>query len=98
MVGLQHAMKPGSNLRISLQCVQNVGAEQILLRVPLKVAITDYEDDDESNSLVYEDAPWGERLACKVLRERARGEESPWFPYMQVGAACGVTQCGWPWP
>ena len=31
-----------------------------------------------------QDAPWGVRLASKLLRELAKGEESRWVPYLQV--------------
>lgn len=45
---------------------------EVLATVPLRVALTDHPDDEESNALLYPDAPWSVRLACKLLRERAK--------------------------
>ena len=45
----------------------------------------DVPDDAESNSLLEPGSPWAVRLACKLLRERERGPQSPWWPYLQVG-------------
>ena len=33
-----------------------------------------------------QDAPWSVRLASKLLRELARGDESRWAPYLQVSS------------
>lgn len=53
-------------------------------RIPLRLAITDDPEDEESNALVGADAPWSVRLVCKVLRMASAGDESPWAPYLKV--------------
>ena len=65
--------------------LQAVPAGQVLLRVPLHLALTDHADDKEGHELTYEGAPWSVRLAAKLLKERAKGSDSPWAPYLQVG-------------
>ncbi len=50
----------------------------------MRLALTDHPGDEESNSLVYEGAPWSIRLAAKLLREAAKAVDSPWFPFIQV--------------
>lgn len=57
----------------------------MVLRVPLRLALTEHPSDEESNTLVYDGAPWSVRLAAKLLRLRAAGSASPWYPYLQVG-------------
>ena len=65
-------------------CSQDIKAGTVVLHLPLRLAITDHTEDKTSNDLVYEDAPWSLRLACKLLREKARGSSSPWHPYLQA--------------
>jgi len=65
-------------------CMKACKAGDVLLRIPLRLAITDHAEDEESNRLVYSDAPWSVRLATKVLREAGKGRASPWFPYIRV--------------
>lgn len=31
-----------------------------------------------------QDAPWSVRLACKLLRLKSHGDDSPWSPYLDV--------------
>mmetsp|Transcript_3417 Transcript_3417/g.9820 ORF Transcript_3417/g.9820 Transcript_3417/m.9820 type:complete len:533 (-) Transcript_3417:2061-3659(-) len=58
------------------------GAE--LLRIPLRIALTDHPEDKESNALLYTGAPWSIRLAAKILREKAKGPESVYQCYLNV--------------
>ena len=53
-------------------CTDDFGQGETLLIVPLRLAIADHADDEESNRLVYPGAPWSVRLACKLLREKAK--------------------------
>jgi hypothetical protein len=39
-------------------------------------------DGDKEDVFSYDDAPWSVRLACKLLRERAKGPASPWSHYI----------------
>ena len=70
-----------------LSSLQDVPAGAVILEVPLSLALTDHPDDAESNTLLEPGSPWAVRLACKLLRERARGLQSPWWPYLQVGGS-----------
>jgi hypothetical protein len=56
-------------------------APSILARVPLRLALVDV-DGDKEDVFSYDDAPWSVRLACKLLRERAKGPASPWSHYI----------------
>lgn len=56
-----------------------------MLRVPLRLAITEHAGDEESNLLVYPGAAWSVRLASKLLRMCRAGSASPWAPYLRVG-------------
>jgi hypothetical protein len=51
-------------------------------KIPLRLAITDDPEDEESNTLVGKDTLWSVRLACKLLRLKADGPASPWYPYL----------------
>ncbi|GAB4820987.1 hypothetical protein N2152v2_008033 [Parachlorella kessleri] len=57
---------------------------ETLLRVPLRLALSDHPSDEDSNALVYQGAPWSVRLAAKLLRLRRTGATCPWHPYLQV--------------
>ena len=67
-----------------LRLLQHIEAGERVLRIPLSIAITDHAGDEVSNKLIYNGAPWAVRLACKILREKAKGFSSPWHPYLQV--------------
>ncbi|KAJ9526145.1 hypothetical protein QJQ45_009581 [Haematococcus lacustris] len=78
--------RPGdaSSPERGLMAQRDIAAGEVVLRVPLRLALTDHAADRESNRLVYEDAPWSVRLATKLLREVGKGRTSPWFPYLRV--------------
>lgn len=63
---------------------RNIAEGTELMRIPLRLAITDHPDDEESNALVFPEAPWSVRLACKLLREFRKGKASPYWPYLTV--------------
>ncbi|CAD7696604.1 unnamed protein product [Ostreobium quekettii] len=65
-------------------CVKDVQCDEIVMRIPLSAGIIDYKEDEESNQLLYEGAPWSVRLACKLLRLKSNGGGSPWSPYISV--------------
>ena len=44
----------------------------------------DTEDSAAGRSLRAEPSAWGARLACRLLREKARGKASPWAPWLAV--------------
>lgn len=57
---------------------------EVIAKVPLRLAITDSPDDEESNALEHAGAPWSVQIACKLLRMRAEGDACPWKPYIDV--------------
>ncbi len=56
----------------------------MLARVPLRLALTDHADDEESNALLGHGAHWATRLAARLLRHKAAGAASPWAAYIRV--------------
>ncbi|KAG2446144.1 hypothetical protein HXX76_000741 [Chlamydomonas incerta] len=67
-----------------LMCEEPIATGEVVLEVPLRLALTDHPGDEESNQLMYEGAPWSVRLACKLLRHKAAGASSPWSAYVRV--------------
>jgi len=64
---------------------QAIAESEVVFRIPLRLAITDFADDVSFSGLgVPESAHWAVRLATKLLLERARGASSPWYPYLQA--------------
>ena len=74
----------GENGERGIAAISPLRRGETFARVPLRLAITDDPDDEESNELVGADAPWSVRLACKILRMASNGNESPWAPYLRV--------------
>ena len=72
--------------------MQHIKPGEVVLRIPLHVALTDHVGDKESNKLIYDGAPWAVRLACKILREQAKGSQSPYHPYLQVQPTLALIQ------
>ena len=64
--------------------LQPIAAGQLLLSVPLRLALTDYEGDPDAVAHGLAGAPWAVRLAAKLLREVHLGPASQWAPYLQV--------------
>ena len=65
-------------------CPQDIAEGDLVFRIPMRLALSDFDGDETSEGLTFEGAPWSVRLACRLLRERAAGATSPWFPYIQV--------------
>ncbi|MEW5308892.1 MAG: hypothetical protein WDW38_000813 [Sanguina aurantia] len=63
---------------------EDIPAGDVILVVPLRCALTDHPDDEESHHLMYEGAPWSVRLAAKLLRQSAAGPSSAWSHYLAV--------------
>jgi hypothetical protein len=102
--------RPAQAAPLAPPVAQDLPAQAQLVAVPLRLALTDHPDDEASNALLYEGAPWSVRLAAKLLREAALGPQSAWWPYLQVHAvlrcaalccaalrcALGACSCLWP--
>eukprot|EP00798_Chlamydomonas_sp_ICE-L_P001034 gene1034-3895_t len=67
-----------------LASVKEIAAGDVLLRIPLRMALIDFPEDEATNKLMYDGAPWSVRLAAKLLREVEKGVDSPWLPYLLV--------------
>ena len=56
-----------------------------MLRLPLEMGICDYQDGHPEDAWeTMSNAPWGVRLACRLLQERAKGDDSEWAPYLAL--------------
>ena len=56
-----------------------------VLRLPLEMGICDYQEGHPADAWeTMSNAPWGVRLACRLLQERAKGEDSEWAPYLAL--------------
>ena len=65
-----------------LEATRDVMRGQVVLATPLTVGIVDDEKGHpESAREVMRDAPWGVRLACRLLQEKKKGEESEYAAY-----------------
>ncbi len=52
--------------------------------MPLRLGIVDWAEDPDAAVRGLSGAPWSVRLAAKLLREVALGEDSYWTPYIKV--------------
>ncbi|GIL55730.1 hypothetical protein Vafri_11264 [Volvox africanus] len=82
--GSKLALFQNENGERGLVCEEPISKGDMVLEVPLRLALTDHPGDEESNQLLYPGAPWSIRLACKLLRHLAAGTRSPWAPYIKV--------------
>lgn len=64
--------------------LQHASKGEILLSIPLRLAITDYPDDKAGNEALGRGSPSNLRLALKLLQQHKAGEASQWFPFLQV--------------
>ena len=56
-----------------------------MLRLPLEMGICDYQDGHPPETWeVMSNAPWGVRLACRLLQERTKGSDSTFAPYVAL--------------
>lgn len=56
-----------------------------MLRLPLEMGICDYQEGHPADAWeTMANAPWGVRLACRLLQERDRASASEWAPYLAL--------------
>ena len=56
-----------------------------MLRLPLEMGICDYQEGHPEDAWeTMSNAPWGVRLACRLLQERSKGDDSEWAPYLAL--------------
>ena len=81
--GLTVAIEGANEGGRGLEATRDVAAGECVLATPLTLGIVDDEDGHpESARGVMRDAPWGVRLACRVLQETKLGEASEYAPYV----------------
>jgi len=67
-----------------LVCCERIHDKQVIISVPTRIAIKDYEDAPIDH-LVYAGAPWSVRLAAQLVALRKEEKEKcPWAPYLAV--------------
>eukprot|EP00878_Enallax_costatus_P035835 GHUV01040071.1.p1 GENE.GHUV01040071.1~~GHUV01040071.1.p1 ORF type:complete len:342 (+),score=73.07 GHUV01040071.1:794-1819(+) len=64
--------------------VEDISAGVELVRVPLRLAITDVMEDKQRSELVGQGALWQDRLVAKLLHEVQLGKQSAWYPYIRA--------------
>ena len=68
-----------------LEATRRVEKGECVLTLPLRSGIVDEaEGHPPSARAAIEKAPWGVRLACRLLQERKKGEESAYAPYLEL--------------
>ena len=64
--------------------MQDVAEDEVLLRIPLRLAVVSHADDNEINAALGRDSAYDERLAWKLLQHVQKGPDSPLHPFIQV--------------
>jgi hypothetical protein len=82
------ALYEGDNNERGIACVKPIKNKEQLVKLPLYLSIADHPDDEDI-SLYFPPSlptspPWNVRLASKLLRLRAQGQDCPFFPYLRV--------------
>ena len=69
-------------------CTQPIAPGEDVLRIPLRLAITNAEGQDGAAAAAEEEGaeprPWSVELAERLLRLKQAGPASPWHPYLRV--------------
>ena len=77
---------PDDSLRgRGLEASRDIEVDEIVLSLPLEMGICDAQEGHPAETWdTMANAPWGVRLACRVLQERARGVTSEYAPYLEL--------------
>ena len=68
-----------------LEASRDIEKDTTVLRMPLDMGICDQQEGHPTDAWeTMQSAPWGVRLACRVLQERAKGIDSEYAPYLQL--------------
>ena len=74
-----------SNKGRGLEASRDVAVDEPVLSLPLEMGICDAQECHPPEAWeTMMNAPWGVRLACRVLQERAKGEDSEYAPYLAL--------------
>lgn len=83
--GLSVRLPDGSGRGRGLEASRDVAEGEPVLSLPLEMGICDYQDGHPPDSWdTMSNAPWGVRLACRLLQERAKSDDSEWAPYLAL--------------
>ena len=83
--GLSVRLPDASNKGRGLEASRDVAVDEPVLSLPLEMGICDAQEGHPPESWeTMMNAPWGVRLACRVLQERAKGEDSEYAPYLAL--------------
>ena len=77
---------PDDSLRgRGLEASRDIEVDEIVLSLPLEMGICDAQEGHPAETWdTMANAPWGVRLACRVLQERAKGVTSEYAPYLEL--------------
>ena len=83
-LGVRPATTSGRRGR-GLEATRVVDKNERVLTIPLRAGIVDegFEHPAKARKAI-ERAPWGVRLACRLLQERRKGERSNYAPYLEL--------------
>jgi hypothetical protein len=74
-----------SNKGRGLEASRDVAVDEPVLSLPLEMGICDAQEGHPPEAWeTMMNAPWGVRLACRVLQERAKGADSEYAPYLAL--------------
>ena len=83
--GLSVRLPDESNKGRGLEASRDVAVDEPVLSLPLEMGICDAQEGHPPEAWeTMMNAPWGVRLACRVLQERAKGEDSEYAPYLAL--------------
>ena len=83
--GLSVRLPDESNKGRGLEASREIAVDEPVLSLPLEMGICDAQEGHPPEAWeTMMNAPWGVRLACRVLQERAKGEDSDYAPYLAL--------------
>ena len=83
--GLSVRLPDGSGRGRGLEASRDIAEGEPVLSLPLEMGICDYQDGHPPDSWeTMSNAPWGVRLACRLLQERSKSDDSEWAPYLAL--------------
>ena len=80
--GLSVRLPDGSGRGRGLEASRDIAEGEPVLSLPLEIG-RDYQDGHARADSweTMSNAPWGVRLACRLLQERSKSDDSEWAPY-----------------
>jgi hypothetical protein len=83
--GLSVRLPDDTNKGRGLEASRDIEVDEAVLALPLQMGICDSQEGHPPESWeTMSNAPWGVRLACRLLQERAKGDASEYAPYLAL--------------